>query len=194
MADRLSGTGQVYFAASIWPFMGTFIYALDAATGAVVWVNDGTGADYLKQPHAAPVVCGRGAAGRAGGDGKYLLVPGGRSIPAVLDRKTGKFLHFEINDSGKGNGGSFVIANEREFFVHTRQRGVQDYDFKTGKKGKFTLNQPVLGRQHFTPARTNRASEEGRAEPRRRSHPPGMANSKRAVNCGTRWALTTAAP
>ncbi|MCX7887986.1 MAG: PQQ-binding-like beta-propeller repeat protein, partial [Verrucomicrobiae bacterium] len=28
--------GVVYFAASIWPFMGTFIYALDAANGNVV--------------------------------------------------------------------------------------------------------------------------------------------------------------
>ena len=27
--------GTVYFAASIWPFMGTFIYALDAETGSV---------------------------------------------------------------------------------------------------------------------------------------------------------------
>jgi outer membrane protein assembly factor BamB len=29
--------GVVYFAASIWPFMGTFIYALDADSGNVVW-------------------------------------------------------------------------------------------------------------------------------------------------------------
>ncbi|MCC2112749.1 MAG: PQQ-like beta-propeller repeat protein, partial [Hyphomicrobiales bacterium] len=46
--------GRVYFAASIWPFMGTFLYALDAATGEVVWVNDATGADFIKQPHSAP--------------------------------------------------------------------------------------------------------------------------------------------
>ena len=43
----------VYFAASIWPFMGTFVYALDAESGAVTWVNDRTGAQYLKQPHSA---------------------------------------------------------------------------------------------------------------------------------------------
>ncbi|MGY8686279.1 MAG: hypothetical protein ACKVHP_00855, partial [Verrucomicrobiales bacterium] len=50
--------GTIYFAASIWPFMGTFIYALDAKTGAVEWVNDGTGADYIKQPHAEPSFAG----------------------------------------------------------------------------------------------------------------------------------------
>ena len=41
----------VYFAASIWPFMGTFIYAIDPVDGRVIWVNDDTSADYIKQPH-----------------------------------------------------------------------------------------------------------------------------------------------
>jgi len=35
---------KVYIAASIWPFMGTFIYSLDAETGSVEWVNDEVGA------------------------------------------------------------------------------------------------------------------------------------------------------
>ena len=29
--------GTVYFAASIWPFMGVFIHALDARTGKELW-------------------------------------------------------------------------------------------------------------------------------------------------------------
>lgn len=45
--------GRLYFAASIWPFMGTFIYSLDAESGKVVWLNDRTGAQYIKQPHSA---------------------------------------------------------------------------------------------------------------------------------------------
>jgi len=32
--------GQVYFAASIFAFMGTYVYALDAGTGAVVWKTE----------------------------------------------------------------------------------------------------------------------------------------------------------
>ena len=42
-----------------------------------------------------------------------LLVPGGRSIPAAFDRRTGKLLYFELNAGGKGTGGSFVAANEK---------------------------------------------------------------------------------
>ncbi len=76
--------GTVYFAASIWPFMGTFIYALDAATGQVRWVNDGTSADYQKQPHSAPAFAGVAPQGQLTVSGDLLLVPGGRTLPAAL--------------------------------------------------------------------------------------------------------------
>jgi hypothetical protein len=141
--------GTVYFAASIWPFMGTFIYALDAQTGAVIWVNDGTGAQYLKQPHSAPAFAGVAPQGTFVATRDFLLVPGGRSVPAAFDRKTGHFLHFQIDDSGKGNGGSLVVANDSEFFVHTRQRSTRAYELKTGKKGTFTLNEPVLSTDYL---------------------------------------------
>src|SRR5437773_2562100 len=43
--------GTIYFAASIWPFMGIFIHAVDARTGQAIWTNDGDGSLYMKQPH-----------------------------------------------------------------------------------------------------------------------------------------------
>ncbi len=136
--------GLVYFAASIWPFMGTFIYALDARTSAVRWVNDSTGAQYLKQPHSAPAFAGVAPQGALAATEDFLLVPGGRSVPAAFDRKTGKFLYFQLDEGGKGNGGSLVLATESEFFAHTRQRGTRAFNLKTGKKSNFTINEPVL--------------------------------------------------
>ncbi|MBM3878828.1 MAG: hypothetical protein FJ387_03785 [Verrucomicrobia bacterium] len=146
--------GTMYFAASIWPFMGTFIYALDADTGAVRWVNDGTGAQFIKQPHGAPAFGGVAPQGALVATRDLLLVPGGRSVPAAFDRHTGEFVHFRIDDGGKGNGGSLVMANDTTFFVHTRGRGVQDFNLKTGSKGTFTLNEPVLGRGHYYSGQT----------------------------------------
>ncbi len=140
--------GVVYFAASIWPFMGTFIHALDAATGKPVWVNDGTGAQYIKQPHNAPAFAGVAPQGALVATEKLLLVPGGRSIPAAFERATGKFLYFNIAESSKGTGGSVVMANEKEFFVHTRGRGTRAHDLATGKKMSFAANEPVLGKAH----------------------------------------------
>lgn len=38
----VAADGRVYFAVGVWPFMGTFVYAVDAETGRVVWCNDST--------------------------------------------------------------------------------------------------------------------------------------------------------
>ncbi len=132
----------IYFAASIWPFMGTFIFALDADTGNVVWVNDSTSASYIKQPHSAAAFAGVAPQGTLVATEDLLLVPGGRSVPAVLDRKTGELKYFHLG--GKGNGGSFVIANSAQAFVHTRYRGVRAYDLNTGLPTLFVHNEPVL--------------------------------------------------
>lgn len=136
--------GKVYFASSIWPFMGVFIYALDAETGQVQWVNDSSGSTYIKQPHSAPSFAGVGPQGSLVATEDYLVVPGGRSVPAVYDRHTGELRYFELNAGGKGTGGSFVIANDSVFFVHTRLKGVREFHLATGVKTAFMPNEPVL--------------------------------------------------
>ncbi len=136
--------GVLYFAASIWPFMGTFIYALDAESGEMIWVNDGTSAQYIKQPHNAPSFAGVAPQGALVASQEYLIVPGGRSVPAVFERGTGNFKYFHLAAGGKGNGGSFVVANEQHFFAHTRLRGTRGYDLKTGDQTHFLVNEPVL--------------------------------------------------
>ncbi|MEO2024607.1 MAG: PQQ-binding-like beta-propeller repeat protein [Fuerstiella sp.] len=136
--------GHVYFAASIWPFMGTFLYALDARTGEVEWVNDSTGSQFIKQPHSAPSFAGVAPQGALVATDELLLVPGGRSVPAAFDRRDGKLRYFEINAGGKGTGGTFVVANEQSFFVHTRLKGTREFKLKTGVKTAFMPNEPVL--------------------------------------------------
>jgi outer membrane protein assembly factor BamB len=102
--------GKVYFAASIWPFMGIFIHCLDADTGKVVWTNDGDGSVYMKQPHNTDAFAGVAPQGPMVLRGDNLLVPGGRSIPAVFDRKTGKSLRYQLAENGKKGGGAMVAA------------------------------------------------------------------------------------
>lgn len=136
--------GILYWAASIWPFMGTFIYAMDAESGEVEWVNDGTSAQYIKQPHGAPSFAGVAPQGAFVATENFLIVPGGRSVPAVFDRSTGEMNYFHLNEGGKGNGGSFVIANEEHFYAHTRRRGVRAFDLEDGQARSFMVNEPVL--------------------------------------------------
>ncbi len=148
---------KVYFAASIWPFMGTFIYALNAATGAVEWVNDRTGAQYIKQPHSAPSFAGVAPQGAMVATQEHLIAPGGRSVPAVFERKSGELKYFEINAAGKGNGGDFVCADALHFYVHTREQGTRAFELQTGVKTAFTPNEPVLSAGFLFSAETTDA-------------------------------------
>lgn len=136
--------GHVYFAASIWPFMGTFLYDLDARSGEVRWLNDRTGSQYIKQPHSAPSFAGVAPQGALVATESSLIVPGGRSVPAVFDRATGELQYFELNAGGKGTGGSFVTADDKHFYVHTRLKGTRAFRLTDGVKTAFMPNEPVL--------------------------------------------------
>lgn len=141
--------GTVYFAASIWPMMGTFIYALDAATGEVKWENDRTGSQYMLQPHNSPAFAGVAPQGALGATEKGLLVPGGRSVPAFFERASGEQRYFHLAAQNK-TGGSFVCAGEHVFFNHHRDQVCSMYDLETGYSLVRRIGMyPVLTEQAF---------------------------------------------
>jgi outer membrane protein assembly factor BamB len=107
--------GKIYFAASIWPFMGTFIHAIDAETGEAIWTNSGSGTTYTMQPHSSPAFAGVAPQGYLVATKDKLLVSGGRSVPAAYDRKTGQFLYYHMNEYGK-TGACDVMASGDHFF------------------------------------------------------------------------------
>src|SRR6478609_28711 len=125
---RFLADGPVRFAASIWPFMGVFIHALDAETGRVVWTNDADGSMYIKQPHGADSFAGVAPQGPMAVAGDLLLVPSGRSVPAAYDRKTGKLRQFLLNENSKKGGGHTVAVAGDVFF-----NGPGVFLTKTGK-------------------------------------------------------------
>lgn len=129
--------GVVYFAAGIWPFMGIFLHALDARTGTVLWTNDGDGSTYMRQPHNTDAFAGVAPQGPLVVQGDRLLVPGGRSVPACYDRKTGKLLHYVLAENGKRGGGSEVVAGARLYC-----NGGAAFDLANGKY-LGPLGQPV---------------------------------------------------
>lgn len=129
--------------------MGTFIYALDGDTGEVRWVNDGTGALYLSQPHNYPAFAGVAPQGALVATKKRLLIPGGRSVPACFDRETGQFNYYHLAKYGK-SGGSSVFATDRAFFAHERAGEyslcqIGDGQRENGVRG----HQPVLTMRAF---------------------------------------------
>lgn len=125
--------GRVYFATSIFPMMGTFIYCLDAETGEVIWRNDGEGARWTDLPHSrAEGFGGIAPQGALTISGDRLLVSGGRSVPACFDKNTGEYQYYRVGDYSK-TGGDFVAANENVFFNHHSKKVCHIYDVNTGK-------------------------------------------------------------
>ncbi|MBN2411663.1 PQQ-binding-like beta-propeller repeat protein [candidate division KSB1 bacterium] len=139
----------IYFAASIWPFMGTFIYALNAETGAIIWRNEATGSKYMLQPHNSPAFAGVAPQGIFVISGDYVLVPGGRSVPACFNRFTGEMLYYHLAQYNK-TGGAFVCANDEFFFNYFRDRDTNVFDVKTGDIVERRMGEyPVLAKDAF---------------------------------------------
>lgn len=93
--------GRIYCSAGIWPFMGVFIYALDAVTGRVIWENSGTGSIYIPQQHNSPAFAGVAPQGYLASDGNKLLVTS-RTTPACFDCATGELLYYPLADRSYG--------------------------------------------------------------------------------------------
>ena len=106
--------GVLYFVAGMWPSEGIFIYALDAATGKLIWCNDTSGHVPVRVvghsvDDTLAGICPQGAL-LATAD--KLVVPMGRSTPATFDRKTGKLLRFEPGDNNGSGGTALTIDGD----------------------------------------------------------------------------------
>jgi outer membrane protein assembly factor BamB len=107
--------GTLYFAAGIWPTLGVFILAIEAETGRVLWRNaEANLIEKVRIDHNELFDTGLSPQGYLVVAGDLLLVPNGRSMPAVLDRKTGKVLRYI---QGYRNGECRVTAMGTLAFV-----------------------------------------------------------------------------
>jgi outer membrane protein assembly factor BamB len=106
----------LYFGAGIWPTEGIFIYAIDPASGKVLWCNDSSGGIEMDQPHpTARAKSGIAAQGYLAACGNSLFIPTGRAVPAVFDRANGKLNYFRLQQN-KYFGGSDVVVVDDLFF------------------------------------------------------------------------------
>ena len=184
--------GKVYFAAGIWPFMGVFIYALDAETGEVIWTNDGSGSLYILQPHNSPAFAGVAPQGYLAAIGDRLLVPNGRSVSACFDRHTGQLLYYHHGRNNKN--GSCHTAAVGKYFANSGRL----FDLATGDALFRISNEPVLTEEAIYVTRYNSiraldiknlSTEQDRENERRRFLPElwnVSANAKVHIKAGRR--------
>jgi hypothetical protein len=139
--------GKIYFAAGIWPFMGTFVHAVDATSGELIWTNSDTGAIYnLHQHGGADAFGGVAPQGYLAAQEDHLVVAGGLTVPAVFNRQTGEFLHFEQSHAAVGKGaGGFEVAVHRDWYFN----GGKMYSLADGKL-LLSVTTPLLGSDKIT--------------------------------------------
>jgi outer membrane protein assembly factor BamB len=120
--------GVLYFAAGIWPTLGVYVVAVDAETGAVRWRNgDLATIEKVRLDHNELGDSGLSPQGYLLVHGNRLLVPNGRSMPALLDRNNGQLLAYI---QGYRNGDCRVVAGEQVALVG--EAGV--VDLRTGRE------------------------------------------------------------
>ncbi len=117
--------GKVYFASGVWPFLGTFIYALDAKTGSVEWANTGHSTDWQRQPHLGSFAfAGLSPQGYLAASDDRLVVSGARAEPGVFNLKDGALIHSRID--GKSTGASIIggyrVRIDGEFYYNHGRR------------------------------------------------------------------------
>ncbi len=137
--------GTLYFAAGIWPFMGTFIYAIDPDTREVLWCNSANGSTWMTQQHGALAFAGVAPQGYLAADADTLLVSGGRTAPAAFEARTGKYkyCHLASREVGKNTGGYNVAATEGFYFNSNEMHNISDGSLAT------VVRADVYGRGEF---------------------------------------------
>ncbi|WP_077026148.1 PQQ-binding-like beta-propeller repeat protein [Fuerstiella marisgermanici] len=126
--------GKVYFAAGVWPFEGVFVYAMDVASGDVIWRNDRLGYLFGQQPHNTEAIGGLAPQGYLVAKGNDLIVPCSTAYPALLNRETGELKEFELPAPPRYPGGWFAAIDE------VSARAV--------RRGKLTFDDVVNRQQH----------------------------------------------
>ena len=115
--------GTVYYASGIWPFMGVFIYALDAESGRMFWKNSTSGSTFLSQIHGPGAFGGAAPQGYLVASDDRVLVPNGRSRPAGYRRETGEFLYLNLDSRQFGRGwpgqGGYAVMAKNGYFHYT---------------------------------------------------------------------------
>jgi len=96
--------GVAYFGAGVFPADTVYLYAVDAVTGKVLWKNDWLSERDANRNDLSPQ-------GYLLSTKKTLFVPSGRTLPAAVDRATGRML-FKSRPSWRTTAGGPIGGSE----------------------------------------------------------------------------------
>lgn len=125
------GGAIAYFGAGIFPHELIYLYAVDARTGEVVWKVDNISEESAGRNDLSPQ-------GYFLANEELLVIPSGRSLPAVLDRMTGESVYKAKaawrTDAGGVVGGTQALLADDQIYVWGAHH-IFALDQKEGKVG-----------------------------------------------------------
>lgn len=103
---------MVYFAAGVWPTDGVYLHALNAQTGKVVWSNVDSGQKPMNHPHGGAFAkSGTSSQGYLVASRDHIVMPTGRSVPAVFNRSNGQLEYFHFAKNQQLGGTRVMLAD-----------------------------------------------------------------------------------
>ncbi|MCA9038953.1 MAG: PQQ-binding-like beta-propeller repeat protein [Planctomycetaceae bacterium] len=106
--------GTAYFGAGLFPYENVFLYALKADSGEIVWKRNNISQFSANRSDIAPQ-------GYLLVENDVLVVPSGRSLPAVFNRTTGDFMHKRTfgwrSDAGGVIGGTRALLADGQIYA-----------------------------------------------------------------------------
>lgn len=106
---------KIYFTCGVWPFEGTFLYTLDAETGAAL----------APPKHEIKTLTDITPQGYLAKNGDRLLIPCGRSVAACLDLKTDQFITHKYGNRATNyhvsSVGPYIFHGGSTFRMDTKQ-------------------------------------------------------------------------
>ncbi len=123
--------GKAYFGAGIFPHENVFVYAVEAATGKVLWKNDAISQDDAGRNDLSPQ-------GYLLATKETLFVPSARSLAAAFNRATGEYLNKPTpswrGDSGGQIGGTQALLADGQIYA-VGEHQILAMDQEKGKTG-----------------------------------------------------------
>lgn len=127
----LEDGGTVYFGAGVFPHENIYLYAVEAATGKIQWVNDAISQEDAGRNDLSPQ-------GYLLATKDLLFVPSGRALSVAFDRKTGKQVNKPTpgwrGDAGGQIGGTQAMLVDDQILA-VGEHQILALDQKTGKTG-----------------------------------------------------------
>ncbi|MDQ3624611.1 MAG: PQQ-binding-like beta-propeller repeat protein, partial [Verrucomicrobiota bacterium] len=122
--------GKAFFGAGVFPHENVYVYAVEAATGKVLWKEDAISQDDAGRNDLSPQ-------GYLLATAETLFVPSGRSLAAAFNRATGEFLNKPAPgkpDAGVQIGGTQALLVDDQIYA-VGEHQILAIDQKKGKTG-----------------------------------------------------------